>query len=336
MSNCNKLFLDYNKEITPSQDQLGRMRASREALEKKIFDEIQEQLQMSVSFLIQGSNAPDMKTIIIKEDGTYDVDRGVYLPQKPDVSATTVQKYVLDAVEDHTADGAEHRKKCIRVLYQADYNIDFPCYYEVAGESYCYLAVKNDGWIRDDPFKMIEWFGNFKDEDGQLVRMVKYLKGWASKCACKMPSGIALTIWAAKHFKRYENRDDKCLFKILMDIQTEILFSVSCYAPVEPFDDVTAKLSIDQKNRFREELDNFCAAAKKAIEEDNQLKSSKMWRKYLGDRFPEGVDEDLDKKETLLMASASLVLNKTAKLSPSGQINSNSGVSHQDHRNYGG
>jgi hypothetical protein len=336
MSNCNKLFLDYNKEITPSQDQLARMRASREALEKKIFDTLQEVLNMSVSFLIQGSNAPDMRTIIIKENGTYDVDRGVYLPQKPDVSATTVQKYVLDAVDDHTADGAEHRKKCIRVLYQADYNIDFPCYYEVSGESYCYLAVKDNGWVKDDPSKMIEWFCNFKDDDGQLVRIVKYLKGWASKCGCKMPGGIGLTIWAAKHFKACKDRDDKCLLNVLKGIQSEVLFSISCFAPVEPFDDVTANLSTDQKGKFQEELEDFCTGAENAIEENNQHKASKIWRKYLGDRFPDGVDEDIDKKEALLMASASLVLNKTAKLSPTGQINNNTGVSHQSHRNYGG
>lgn len=312
------------------------MKTSREALEKKIAEKMQEKLQMTVTYLIQGSNAPDMRTIIIKEDGTYDVDRGVYLPQKPDVSATTVQQYVLDAVKEHTNDGAEHRCKCIRVLYRADYNIDFPCYYEVAGESYCYIAVKNDGWVKDDPSKMMEWFCGFKDEDGQLVRIVKYLKGWASKCIGKMPGGIAFTIWAAKHFKAVEDRDDKCLLAILKAIKNEITFVVACTAPVEPYDDVTANLSDEQKKTFREELDNFIDDAQKAIDSRNQLAASKLWRKYLGDRFALGADQDVDLKEAQLKASAAIVLSGEAKLSSSGKINPQSGVDHQPHRNYGG
>jgi hypothetical protein len=293
-------------------------------------------LQMTVSYLIQGSNAPDMRTIIVKEDGTYDVDRGVYLPEQPDISATTVQEYVLDAIKEHTNDGAEHRSKCIRVLYQAAYNIDFPVYYEVPEESYCYIAVKNNGWVKDDPSKMIEWFGGFKDEDGQLVRMVKYLKGWASKCSGKMPGGIAFTIWAAKHFKAFEDRDDKCLLAILNAIKNEIAFVVACAAPVKPYDDVTAKLSDDQKDAFREKLDALITDAKKAIDSKNQLAASKLWRKHLGDRFALGADEDVDLKEAQLQASAAIVLSGGAKLSSSGKINTDSGVSHKAHRNYGG
>lgn len=336
MANCNKLFLYYNKVITPTQEQQGKMKISREALETKISGKFREELQMTVSYLIQGSNAPDMKTIIIKEDGTYDVDRGVYLPEKPNVTATSVRKYVFDAVKDHTSDGAKHRKKCIRVLYQGDFNIDFPCYYEVPGESYCYIAVKDNGWVRDDPSKMIEWFGTFKDKNGQLVRMVKYLKGWASKCNFKMPGGIAFTIWAAKHFIAAEDRDDKCLLSMLEGIQSEIRFIVTCNAPVEPYDDVTGNLTAEQKTAFRDMLDEFCTDSKKAIQSDNQLKASEIWRKYLGDRFPEGIAEDVDKKEALLMASAALVLNKTARLSETGRINLDKGVPHQSHRNYGG
>ena len=32
--------------------------------------------------------------------------------------------------------------------------------------------------------------------------------------------------------------------------------------------------------------------AKKAIDEKNKLTASRLWKKHLGDRFPEGEDED--------------------------------------------
>lgn len=336
MANCNKIFLDFNKEITPSAEQMKTMKSSRETLEKKITTKLEDKLQMTPSYFTQGSGAPKMRTIIIKSNGTYDADRGVYLPEKPEVSAETVQRYVYDAVKDHTDGGAQHRKKCIRVLYKSAYNIDFPVYYEVDNESYSYLAIKGDGWIKDDPSKMIDWFLEQKDDYGQLLRIVKYLKAWASECTFKMPSGIALTVWAARNFEVFENRDDECLLQVLKGIQNSIFLAVSCFSPVEPYDDLTNKLTYDQKTKFKTELNSFCEDAQKAVYENNQLKASKIWRKYLGNRFKEGLDEDVDKKASSLLASATTVLNQKAMLSRQGQINETSGTPHLIHRNYGG
>lgn len=117
------------------------MKTSREALEKKMAAKLKEKIRYECILLHTRFGAKDMKTIIVKEDGTYDADRGVYLPHEPKVSAETVQKYIYDAVKDHTTDGAEDRKKCVRVFYKSAYNIDFPSYYEVKGEDYAYMAV---------------------------------------------------------------------------------------------------------------------------------------------------------------------------------------------------
>jgi len=336
MANCNKLFQDFNKKITPSQEQMQKMKKSREALEIKISDKMQEKLGMTVSYFTQGSGAQRMKTIIIKSDGTYDADRGVYLPQKPDISAETVQKYVFEAVKDHTDDGAEHRKKCVRVFYKCAYNIDFPTYYEVPGESYSYLAIKGDGWIKDDPEKMIEWFENLKDEDGQLIRLAKYLKAWASEKAYKMPSGIALTVWAAKYFVASKDRDDEALSSTLKAINNALLFGVSSTSPVEPYDDLVSKLDSDQKSLFKKALNEFCEDAQKALDNKNQLDASKLWQKHLGIRFPLGADENVDEKARVLMASAAAIVNGKVKLDSNGKINEGIGVNHKPHRNYGG
>jgi len=332
MSNCNKLFCDYNKTITPTNEQMQQMKTSRKALEKKIIAKLEHKLDMTPSFYTQGSGSKHMRTIIIKEDGTYDADRGVYLPEEPGVSADTVQRYVLEAVNDHTADGAEHRKKCIRVFYRCAYNIDFPVYYEVEDEGYAYMAVKGNGWIKDDPWHMIPWFEKRKDADRQLLRIVKYLKGWASKCTFKMPSGIAMAVWAGNHFSAVNDRDDECLYNLLKAISSAVFFRVTCFSPVEPYDDLTAKMSDDQKARFKEELDKFIGDAKKALDEPNQFKSSRIWQKHLGLRFPDGADENTDQKARALHAAA----GSTTFLGSTGQFNDTSGVVPRFNRNYGG
>ncbi|PKQ44209.1 cyclic GMP-AMP synthase DncV-like nucleotidyltransferase [Confluentibacter flavum] len=336
MANCNKLFQDFNKVITPSNEQMQQMKTSREALEKKISAKIKDKLNMNTSYFTQGSSAKDMKTIIIKEDGTYDSDRGVYLPEIPDVAAETVQKYVYDAVKDHTSGGAEHRKKCIRVFYKSAYNIDFPIYYEVKNEDYAYMAVKGIGWVKDDPWHMIKWLEKHKDSNGQLVKIIKYLKVWVSKCNFKMPSGIAFAVWAANNFSEKIDRDDESLYHTLKNIQSELYWNVVCDSPVEPFDDLTDKLKQEQKDKFKKELDKFVDDAKNALDEKNQLAASKIWRKYLGDRYPLGVNEDVDAKERALMFSANQILSGSALLDESGRINTSGGVNHKPHRNYGG
>ena len=332
MSNCNKLFCDYGRTITPSSEQMQKMKTSRKALEKKIVSKLEDKLGMTPTFYTQGSGAKHMRTIIIKQNGTYDADRGIYLPRKPTVSAETVQRYVYDAVNDHTADGAEHRKKCIRVFYRCAYNIDFPVYYEVKGEDYAYMAVKGNGWIKDDPWHMISWFEERKDAYGQLIRMVKYLKGWTSKCNFKMPSGIAMAVWSGNHFSAVQDRDDECLYNLLEAIDSDIQLEVACYSPVEPFDDLTEKMSYDQKEKFKTELGKFIADAKKALSEPNQLKSSRIWQKYLGDRFPDGINEDIEQKVKALYEAAS----STAYLDKAGNFNTSSGVVPKFNRNYGG
>ncbi|OYU79259.1 MAG: hypothetical protein CFE23_14825 [Flavobacterium sp. BFFFF1] len=336
MANCNKLFLDFNKVITPTSEEMKKMKTSREALQKKITTKLKDKLNMTPSYYTQGSGARDMKTIIIKEDGTYDSDRGIFLPEKPSVTAETVQGYVYDAVCDHTDDGAEHRKKCIRVFYKSAYNIDFPIYYEVKGEDYSYMAVKGDGWIKDDPSHMVNWLSKHKDSNGQLVKVIKCLKAWASKSSLKMPSGIAFAVWACNNFSESIDRDDESLYQTLKNIKSELSWGVTCDSPVEPYDDLTSKLTQDQKDKFKKELDKFVEDAKKALDEENQLESSKTWRKYLGDRFPLGADENTDAKERALMFSASHVLDGSAHLDKSGNINPSTGVNHKTHRNYGG
>lgn len=336
MANCSKLFLDYNKTITPGADEMQKMKKSREALESKISDAIQEKIGMTVSYYTQGSGAKEMKTIIIKANGTYDADRGVYLPQEPEVNAETVQKYVYDAVKDHTDGGAEHRKKCVRVFYKCAYNIDFPVYYEVEGETYSYVAIKGNGWRKDDPSKMVAWFKDRKDDDGQLIRTAKYIKSWASEKNFKMPSGIALTVWATRHFSPSKDRDDKALSQTLNAIYSAISLVVNCVSPVEPYDDLVDKLNADQKENFRTTLKDFCDDSQKAIDEPNQLKSSKIWAKHLGGRFHLGVDENVDSRANALMASAASVLGGAAKLDTAGRINETFGVTHKAHRNFGG
>lgn len=335
MANCNKLFLDFNTNISLLKKQVDALITSRKSIEKSVIKYFKDNTNLSVpKFWIQGSYV--MKTLVIKKNGTYDVDLGVYFLEKPDVEAKTVQGYVKSALKDQTSSTPEHRQKCIRVIYAGDYNIDLPVYYKLDDDDHPFLAVKDNGWEESDPLDLKKWFIDKKDKNGQLCRLVKYLKVWADKLAFKAPSGIALSVWAAENFKENE-RDDVALLDLLKSIKQDIGEDCICLNPKSPFDDLTSKLDDVQKEKFIEALNNFINDAEYAIDSKNQLEASKKWRIHLGkDRFPEGKDEDVDSKQALLNATKGIVLGGNAKLNKEGVIQTEEGIPHKPHKNYGG
>lgn len=340
MANTNKLFLDFKEKISLTKAQRDKLRTSRTAVEKKIRTALNEKEGINFKgFYIQGSESLTFRTVVLKKDGTYDVDLGVYLSSKPaDITCTTVMKYVYDAIKEHTEGGASHLKKCIRIVYAGNFDIDLPVYYQGNDDATPYIAVKNGEWRKDDPKGTAEWFREKKkDTNGQLVRVIQYLKMWADKDArgFKTPSGFALTVWAANNFVKHADRDDKALLDTLKGIQNALLLGVNCFCPKEPFDNLTDNLSDDQKTKFKTALADFITDAEAAISEKNQLAASKLWQKHLGANFPDGVDEDVEAKEKKLREQQEAIASGAAKLSSAGIIQTNSGVSHQPHRNFG-
>ena len=74
--------------------------------------------------------------------------------------------------------------------------------------------------------------------------------------------------------------------------------------PTTPEDDLFAGYSESKRNNFMNNLGNFISDAKAAIDEKNQLKASKLWRKHLGDRFPLGEDKEESTSENALRSVA--------------------------------
>lgn len=336
MANCNKLFLDYNKNLKISSEKKERLKESKKTLRKRIKKYFKENHpEYKPSFYIQGSYK--MKTTILTKDDECDLDDGVYFKRDVGVTGTTLQSWILDAVDGATSTTPQHRKKCIRVIYKADYHIDFPVYYFPEDEDNPLLAVKNEDLEESDPKEVVEWYQNEKDENGQLNRMVKYLKGWGDHKRNKMPSGLAMTILAAENVK-YNERDDVALKNTLIAIEDTLDDDFECIVPATPNDDLFENYDAARKKNFLDNLDAFIDDAKEAVDnESNQLKASKLWRKHLGDNFPLGADEDVDAKEAALRTISEKVLAGAAYTQKNGSItDTSSNVKNKPHHNYGG
>src|SRR5665647_1183316 len=156
MANCHELFQGYLEEISIDNDKKNRMKNSKNALRTRIRKWFKDNHpEYEPKFFIQGSYK--MKSGIRTKDDICDLDDGVYFFRTPDVTATTLQNWIWDAVNGYTATSPEHRKKCIRNIFSGDYEIDIPVYYKVSGQEYK-IAVKNNGWEDSDPKALIDWF----------------------------------------------------------------------------------------------------------------------------------------------------------------------------------
>ncbi len=291
MANCHALFLDFHEEIRIGKTKSGRMMNSKNGLRNRIRKWFTDNHPDYVpKFYIQGSYK--MKTGIRTKEDICDLDDGIYFFREPDVNSTTLQIWVWQAGNGYTKTTPEHRKKCIRSIFTGDYEIDHPIYCKVEGQNYC-LAVKNNGFQESDPKGMVDWFNEQKDEDGKLIRQVKYLKAWCDNKRNKMPSGLAMSILAsnAKNKIVLNNRDDITLKDILKEIKNALDVKFECIVPSVPYDDLFSEYNEERKNSFLTTLNDFIQDAEKALREGNQLAASKLWRKHLGGRFPEGEDK---------------------------------------------
>lgn len=294
MANTHELFQQFNDDLRITAGKKDKMMKSRENLRKKIKKYFKDNHpNYDPRFYIQGSYK--MKTSIRTKDDTCDLDDGVYFKDNPDdVNCTTLQTWVKNAVEG-TTDDIRHRKKCITVNYVADYNIDLPVYlFDEDVDEHPSLAIRNDDWREDDPKEMIEAFNNAKRDRSQLPRIVRYLKAWCDNKGEKMPSGLAMTILSMDNLNT-NSRDDVALKFTLIEIENTLKSKFECIVPATPNDDIFASYDSSRENNFMDNLSAFITDAKKAVDtEKNQLKASQLWKKHLGNRFPDGKDEEED------------------------------------------
>lgn len=335
MANCNKLFLDFDVNLNIPEAKKNKLKVSKEEVRTKIRNYFKaNHPDYKPEFYIQGSYK--VGTIILTKDNECDLDDGVYFKRDQGVSGTTLQTWVKNAVDGHTSTPPEHRKKCIRVIFKAEYNIDIPVYYFPSDSEHPLLAIKNEDCSESDPKEFVDWYKAEIKNTPQVLRISRYLKAWGDYKREKMPSGLAISILVTNNIQKNE-RDDIALRDTLEKIKEVLDNSFECIVPATPNDDLFADYDQTREDKFKNNLDSFIADANKAIDEKNQLKASKFWKNHLGDKFPEGTDEDTDAKEQSLNALKQIILNGTAYAQKNGNISeNNTGVKHKEHKNFGG
>lgn len=294
MANCDNLFQVFNNELQIPKSKRDAINISNNVLRDVIRKYFKENHPKYIpTFYKQGSCKT--KNRIRTKDDLCDQDDGVYFVDNPDnVTGTTLQQWVKEAVAGITDSIPSHRKKCVTVDYKAGYNIDLPVFlFDKNKDKHPKLAVKNDDFKLDDPKEFIEEFKRIKDINGQLIRITRYLKAWCDFKREKMPSGLSMTVLAMKYLQK-NDRDDIALKYTLIEIEKALKNSFECVMTTTPNEDLFGDYDENRKSNFMENLNNFIKDAKSAVDnEANQLKASRLWQKHFGNTyFPDGEDKD--------------------------------------------
>lgn len=288
MANCNSEFEQFYDAITLSTTKKNYLITGRNAIRGKIKKHFKDTLEAKVpKFHGQGSYA--MSTIVNPIDGEFDIDDGVYLQHLDDDKSKwptpkTVHGWVYDAVETHTSEKPIDKKKCVRVVYKGDYHVDLPIY--CLHNDVPYLAVKDTGWVASDPKALTSWFlEEVKSKGSQLRKVVRYLKAWADNQSCKMPSGLMLTVLAAKNFAS-ATRDDVAFASTARAISNQLQFSEIILNPVDVSENLSDSISEAQMKNFKEKLEKLIERADDALTKEDPTEACKVWNKVFGSRFP--------------------------------------------------
>lgn len=289
MADCDNLFKDYNNTIKLDESKKKSLRKSRNALREKIRKKFEDKGYV-VKFHWQGSFA--MNTIISPKDDDYDVDDGTYILQneEPDVTIETIHRWICEAAEDHTSIAPQDKNPCVRIFFTEGYHVDLVSYYKPDNDS-PRLAHKRDGWIVSDPKAILDWFNQKTDNNGQLKRLVRYYKTWKDELSGTMPSGIILTILAAKNYVS-DDRDDISFLETTKAIKSTLDLNFACWRPTVPYEDLFEGYSDTNKDYFIERLSSLVQSGEEAMLLDNQKDACKKWAKHLGSRFNCSLAED--------------------------------------------
>ncbi|MEH2298047.1 MAG: CBASS cGAMP synthase [Nostoc sp.] len=288
MANCHKLFLKFNTLIALKSKQKERLRVSRNAIRDRIRRYFQNK-QNGFFPKFHGQGSLMMNTIIEPLDREFDIDDGIYfkVEAKPIQSVSTLHQWIWEAINGHTKQNPIDKQTCVRLVYAGQYHLDLPIYYIIQGQT-PYLAHKSKGWIKSDPREFIRWFNDKADNDGQLKRIVRYLKAWRDYRKGDLPSGLIFSILTANNIV-FDERDDIALYKTLLNIKSSLERSFVCYRPTTPADEnLLEDYSQTNKDYFLEQLGSFIQSAEKALDEKTSQKDAcKAWQRHFGeDRFP--------------------------------------------------
>lgn len=309
MARTHDLFIEFDDALRLSASQKKEIRNSREANRSAIRGWMTDHEKGSVKFSMQGSFSM-ATTIAPLEDEEYDIDDGVYLceyenAEKDDWPAcSTVHDWIKSATKGHTKKDPIDKDACMRVSYAHGYHVDIPIY--IMKDGHAYLARKSSGWEINDAKEFKDWVNEKNPGDGQLKRLIRYLKRWKDNNDIDV-KGIALTILVTKNFESASNRDDDALRYTVENICNSLESAFECIKPLSPYDDLFDKYSPSEAISIISSFKSLLETLNKAHMSDSAHEASTTLNDAFGESFPISPDKSAAKASVAATAAPGIL-----------------------------
>ena len=253
----------------------------------------------------------------------YDIDVGIIFNfSKNDYRPVQVKEWVYYALKTGTRT-VEIKRPCVRVQYHQNgakwFHVDLAIYSlnkDYWGNEINHIAKgfigsseNNKFWELSEPFKLKEILKSKIPDDldrEQLRRIIRYLKRWKdynfSSTGRERPTGIALTACCYNLFTpqkdyiynsstytyAYQYNDLEALLNVVNGIINMFTFNnkISIKLPVQPYNDLFEKMTINQMILLRMKLINLRDALISASNEYYSLHACAKLQKVFGQSFP--------------------------------------------------
>ena len=284
-SDCHQDFIEFSDKLIVNDSKQQSLKSARIAIENKIKNYFRELDRYNIPrFNLHGS--AKMGTQIRTHDDSCDYDVGIYFFKKPPHSFETIQSHIKNALEGHTSCKINLRNKCVRLNYKNDFHIDMPIFYTENKIDY-FLGSKGNNWNNCDSKIFKDWFLDKTGANEQIIRIIKYFKAWSDNYQHKLPSGLAFTVWVEKYYVEHE-RDDIAFTLTasnLLENLNEDYYSAEyweCKMPVLPNDDLIENLDRNQKNNFKNALENLIEEGTDALKSEDYDYAMSIWTEQFG------------------------------------------------------
>ncbi len=265
-------------------------------------------------FFLQGSYANETSVKPL-EDGEYDVDLVVLCAEARQTALealTILENALLENGTYKTMVVTNPRKEsCVRLQYADEeiggFHVDLVPARLSETEGFIEIPQRSDGWVLSNPKAYTEWC---KNQGDNFLRTVKMLKRWRdfNQNVNQAIKSVTLQVIASMSFLNDETDADNLtitLSGIAGMLEQHPDSPPPVPNPVMSEEDFAERWETAHYKDFRREVLAAAVVAEQAFAEESEIQSAVLWRKLLGDDFPEAKNRSIVEAEVPELADYS-------------------------------
>ena len=297
----NARFTDFITDINPSRTTTQRSQSAHHRIREGLQEDETYSRSLIKDFLGGSYKRQTAIRPVVKNGDTERPDVDIYVVVKGSTWETDPSELVenlynaLDRNRDALNINRLHRNRCSIAISTNTTDMDISPLLERSPNGY-YIGNRETGeWYETDPEKHSEWSSEQNDNfSGRFKPSVKLIK-WARRenpTKYKHPKSFALEVITAKHMNRSETHYGKIIHGIFDDFVKTYAYERStglCPHIEDPAvldGNLLSGVSGEAFGAYYDKIKRHRDDADRALNEDDQDKATKYWRRIFGNRFP--------------------------------------------------